>query len=243
MGMLEADPAGATTPARLFLLGGFRLAHEGLPVHLGASEQRLLAYLALHEPRPRSVVAGTLWPDATEARAQGCLRTALWRLGRLGHGLVEASARQLRLGAPVWVDVLELHRWINGWPGIDDVPLSTLRSGELLPDWGDEWLLLERERLRQIRLHALELAAKQLASREQYAPALDLGLEAIRAEPLRETAHRTVIAIHFAEGNVSEAVRQYRLFRSLLRTDPAATPSDGLHNLIREELARAARRR
>jgi DNA-binding SARP family transcriptional activator len=242
MGMLEADPAGATTPARLCLLGGFRLAHEGRPLHLGVSEQRLLAYLALHEPRPRSVVAGTLWPDATEAHAQGCLRTALWRVGRLRHGLVDACARQLRLGARVWVDVLELDRWISGWPAVVDVPLSTLRSGELLPDWGDQWLLLERERLRQIRLHALERAAAHLASRQEYAAALDLGLEAIRAEPLRETAHRTVITIHFAEGNVSEALRQYRMFRALLRTDLAATPSDGLHNLVRDELARAARR-
>jgi DNA-binding SARP family transcriptional activator len=244
--MVAVDDGSARPPVRLRLLGGFRLVHDGYPVRVGTSEQRLLAYLALRSRGPRSTVAGTLWPDVTERRAQGCLRTALWRLGRLdgvvlAESLVVARPGELRLAAQIWVDVAELNRWIRDRAAADAVPLGALRGGELLPDWGDEWVLLERERLRQLRLHGLELAARQLAAHRRYAEALDLALEAVRAEPLRESAHRTVIGIHFAEGNVGEGLRQYRLFQALLRADLAAGPSLALRALVRDGLARAAR--
>ena len=34
--------------------------------------------------------------------------------------------------------------------------------GELLPDWYDDWVLLERERFRQLRLHALDALCDDL---------------------------------------------------------------------------------
>ena len=68
---------------RLSLLSGFELACEGDPVAVPMSAQRLLALLAVHpHPLLRPYVAGTLWPDTSETRAHGSLRSALWRLHR-----------------------------------------------------------------------------------------------------------------------------------------------------------------
>ncbi len=57
-------------------------------------------------------------------------------------------------------------------------------------------MLLERERLRQLRLHALERAAEELSRRGEHGQALDAALSCVRLEPLRETGHAAVLRIH-----------------------------------------------
>lgn len=43
-------------------------------------------------------------------------------------------------------------------------------------------------------------------------------IEPLRADPLRESAHRLLVAVHLAEGNVSAALDQFDAYRRLLRT-------------------------
>src|SRR5262249_3418614 len=92
-------------------------------------------------------------------------------------------------------------------------------DAELLPDWYDDWVLLERERLRELRLHALEALALRLAALGRFAEAVEAGLAAVRSEPLRESAHRVLIRLHLAEGNRHRALCQYREYTRLMRLD------------------------
>ena len=105
-------------------------------------------------------------------------------------------------------------------------------SQELLPDWTDDWLLLERERWDQVRLHALETMAQRLMSLEKFLPALDAALRAVSIEPIRESAHRTLIEIHLAEGNSACAVKHYQRYRGLLHRELGVTPSRRMTRLI-----------
>lgn len=209
----------------LGLLDGFRLEAGGRTVHVLASTQRLLALLALHGPVPRLVAAGTLWPDVPEPQALASLRTTIWRANRLVPGLITAGENKIAVGEFVSVDVNEISERA-------DRGLLCRRPGELLPGWYDDWLIFERERLRQIRLHALESAALRLQSQSKYGSALELALEAVRCEPLRESAHRAVISVHLAEGNLVEAIRAYVRFRDLLREQLGAEPSEHLVRLV-----------
>ncbi len=86
--------------------------------------------------------------------------------------------------------------------GLEDSDLH----GDLLPDWYDDWVLVERERLRQLRLHALERLAERAIGEARYGQAIDIALTAIQADPLRESAHRMLIRAHAAEGNSSLAI-------------------------------------
>jgi DNA-binding SARP family transcriptional activator len=95
---------------------------------------------------------------------------------------------------------------------------AVLLAGELLPDWYDDWVVIERESFRQARLHALETACDALIEAGRYASAIEVGLAAVASEPLRETAHRAVMRAHLAEGNRAEALRQYALCRRALKT-------------------------
>jgi DNA-binding SARP family transcriptional activator len=230
--------ADRVVAVRLALLNAFELSVDGRPVQLPLSAQRLLAFLALHDhPLRRLYVAGMLWIDAPEERALANLRSALWRLHGPGRPLVEATARELRLAPEVGVDFREggslAHALLAGSTDPLDLDVDwRVLAGELLPDWYDEWVLLERERYRQIGLHALEALSERLAEARRFGPALEAALAAVAGEPLRESAHRVLIKAHIAEGNISEAIRQYRFFRKLLRDRLALDPSPAMEALV-----------
>jgi DNA-binding SARP family transcriptional activator len=226
-------------PLSVTLLGGFSLTVDGVVVDLPFRSQRVVALLALGGRTGRSRVAGTLWPETSENRALASLRTVIWRINRVTEGLVDAHGPVVDLGAGVVVDVRRLVRAglavLRDEPGpLDPAPCSA----ELLPEWDDEWLLADRERLRQLRLHVLESQAGRLSADGRYGLALETALTALRADPLRESAHRTVIGIHLAEGNVAEARRALVLCHRTLR-QAGLEPSSAVWGLLETAAAGA----
>jgi DNA-binding SARP family transcriptional activator len=199
----------------LGLIGGFELRCARERIALPLTAQRLVAFLAL-QPRPvtRGYVAGALWLDSSESHAKASLRSALWRTQRAAGDLVAVTSCHLALGTGVEVDVATIaaaaHRALEGPDVVHDEELRVLiDAGELLPDWYDDWLAIERERLRQLRLHALEATCERLAGTRRFGIAVEAGLAAVAADPLRESAHRALVRVHLAEGNLGEAIRQY----------------------------------
>lgn len=223
---------------RLSLLDAFELTSDGESITLQQSAQRLLAFLALHRrPLQRGYIAGALWPDTPEERALASLRSALWRLRRAGP-LVQDGGGRLALDASVQVDVRELIELAHAV--LDDArkPLATAASdllalsGDLLPDSYDDWVTVEREHVRQLRLHALEVLCDALVEAGRYAAASEAALAVVAADPLRESAHRALIRVHLAEGNLGEALRQYAFFRRLSEQQLGLFPSAEMEHLI-----------
>jgi DNA-binding SARP family transcriptional activator len=222
----------------LSLLGGFDLRHGDHSVLLPSSAERLVAFLALQGgSQNRSFVAGTLWPDTSEGRAAGSLRSSLWRVRRVGRPVVESSATQLWLSLDIRVDLHQLREIIrkalDGQPDLRKSEAARLlASADLLPGWYEEWVLLERERLRQLRLHALECLCERLIEGRRFGLAVEAGMAAVSEEPLRESPHRVLIRAHLAEGNASEAIREYRRYRQLLNDELGLNPSPEMEDLL-----------
>jgi len=202
--------------------------------------QRVLSFLAINaRPLLRQYVAANLWLDSPEDRANANLRSALWRLRRVPAVLVESTSTHLALSPTVTVDLheaLALARGIlDGTRDHQTVDVSRFTLfRELLPEWYDEWVVGERERFGQIRVHALELLSEQLISAGLLARAVEAGLTAVAFEPLRESAHRVLIIAYLAEGNRAEAVQQYRAYRDLLQREIGVDPSPQMQNLLTE---------
>ncbi|MGY1650304.1 AfsR/SARP family transcriptional regulator [Geodermatophilus sp. SYSU D01119] len=229
-----------STP-RVTLLDGFGLHPAGSGrrsvTDLPRAVQRLVAHLCLQRRGTRSATAARLWPDVPEDHAQGSLRSALWRLNGAVPGLVAASGGSLHLTADVRVDVRDLDAWarrvlVPGTEAEGPALPDPVLLGDLLPGWYDDWVLLERERLRQLRLRALEAVAVRLASAGRHAEALQAAHAAVRDEPLRESAHRVVVGVHLAEGNVAEAVRAYEFFRAMLADELGVAPTEQMTRLV-----------
>ncbi|MFH9725812.1 BTAD domain-containing putative transcriptional regulator [Streptomyces sp. NPDC017254] len=221
----------SVSPPCLKLLGRFRLMYGSDAVDVCVNARRLLALVGLHSCVSRTVLAESLWPDATEEHARGSLRSTLCKLPRGDRTLVVCGRDSIALASTVTVHAHVLAETAlrvvraSGAPGNGPVPTVLLGEGELLAGWDEDWVVFERERLRQLRLHALDALAQRLAREGLHALALEAALTSVRSEPLRESAHRAVVSGHLAEGNVSEAVRHYRAFRRLLHEELGVRPS------------------
>jgi DNA-binding SARP family transcriptional activator len=223
------------------LLGGFGLLCGSAVLSIPRASQRLVAFLALHGGMVRrAAVAGTLWPDASEDRAHVNLRQALARLQHRARKALVASKLELGLAEGVMVDLHRARTLARRLldpavtPEQSELGTAAVRvlSGELLPDWYDDWVLLEAEDWRQLRLHALEGLAGRLAAAGHCAEAVGAACAAVRADPLRESARASLIRVHLAEGNQSEAVREFARYQALLHVDLGLEPTVRLRQLI-----------
>jgi DNA-binding SARP family transcriptional activator len=246
-----ATPVRRQVPAeagtfRIRLLDGWTLLRRSEEIPIRSREQRLLAVLALQGSRPRSYLAGLLWPESSESRALANLRAAVWRIVHSARGLILHDRSRVAITQAVRVDVDDMvtcaHR-VFGWDREDcfrGVPaaeyeqtLSVLACGALLPGWSDDWVLFERSRLQQLRLRSLEVLADLLLMRGDVASALTAARFAASIEPLHESARRAVIRVHLAEGNHHAACREYDSFRAVLIRELGIPPSPKMEALIR----------
>jgi DNA-binding SARP family transcriptional activator len=217
---------------QVFLLGRFEVLSNGSSLQLANDAARLVAYLALRSrPQSRLSVSAALWPDTAQDRASARLRAALWKVRRVERALLVADGCHLKLDHRVAVDAHDLSTPV---PLAHGTTSELWRVDDLLPDWDEDWLPLERERVRQLRLHRLEEWGIRLMESGQYRSATEVLQAAVAAEPLRESARRLLIAAHVEAGNVAEAVRQYDEFAGLLRKELGVCPTSAMQELVRK---------
>lgn len=216
----------------------------------------------------RCKAAGILWPDKAESRAAANLRSTLWRLNSHMNDIVFSDNGFVALTESVIVDIHYLfpekpisvrqsipvreccgadRETLSADRTMSSEPISPLtatvlanagRAAELLVDWYDDWVVVERERIRQQTLRALESAATDLRRQGRFPAAVNAGVAAIKLAPLRESSHRVVIEAHLAEGNYSEAVRQYEAFAAILSDGLGVAPSQALAELLADNANR-----
>lgn len=231
---------------RVQLLGDFGVFAGACSVPVRHGGQRVLALLSLHHnPMPRSRIAGTLWPFSAAGQSSANLRAALSRLPRPGGRTLTASTHGNELGL---AEHVEVDMWIcdtqmrelrtptaeplqDGPAEGRDAAMSLL-AHDVLPLWDEDWVLVDRERHRQSRLHALERLSSSLRHAGLFEEALQAALAAVAGESLRESAHRRVIEVHLAEENHGEALRQYEIYRRLLRRELGLSPSATIRQLV-----------
>src|SRR5262245_4856227 len=242
----------------LTLLGGFRARLDpGAPLALPTRKaQALLAYLAmpLGVSHPRDKLAGLLWGNAVETTARTSLRQTLYALRKTLQG---ADPQPLRLDADsvaldpdaVTVDVdVFVQRMLEATSsGLADA--VALYEGDLLegltvqePPFED-WLLAERERLREVALEALaRLLADQRAAGSTDA-AIQTALRLLALDPLQEPVHRALMRLYAEADRRGAALRQYQLCVATLQREFRAEPDAETKALYQEILRRRTRAR
>jgi DNA-binding SARP family transcriptional activator len=235
------SPPGTDGGFMVALLGGFALFWGNSVLRIPTASQRVLAFLALHGRMvKRAAVAGSLWPDASESHAYANLRSALARLQSTARKALTASKLELGLAEGVMVDVRRAQALARRLldpavtPDRSELGMAAVPalSADLLPDWYDDWVLIEAEDWRQLRLHALEALAGRLIALGRCGEAAGAAGAAVRAEPLRESGRAALIQVHLAEGNKSEAVREFARYRALLRAELGVEPTLRLRELV-----------
>lgn len=234
-------PTSASVAGRceLYMFGGPYLVIDGRRHELPEGGKRLIAFLALAGRRvERRVVAGALWPMVVNERAAGNLRSVLWRLRGAGLDVVASDNNAIQLAEGTVIDLQLMFDWatrlIEGRATDTDLAMGTWRLNplELLPGWYDDWVVFERERLRQRVLHGLEALSRLLVTEQRYAEAVEAAMAVVTADPLRESAQRLLVEAHLAEGNVSEARRSFETYSELVYQELLVPPGAELAALL-----------
>ncbi len=220
------------------LLGRFDVQHEGDPIEIPSRPaQSLLAFLALSPgvSHRRERLSGLLWPDADEANARSNLRHALWRVrqalstgsGR-GDGFLTSDNISLTFTVTpeVWVDALQVARK-NVPEGTPEGLLEDVSAygGELLPGFYDEWVILERERLRASFERKMQAFLACLVTERRWPEVLDWGERWIALGQAPEPAFRALMEACAGLGDRAGVAAAYRRCQEALRRDLGVEPS------------------
>ena len=222
--------------AALTLFGGFELRLPGgKPADLpGQKDRALLAILAVGAGtvHPRDKLASLLWSDRGDAQARDSLKHSLTRLrqclAELTPPVIVADRQSVRLDpAAMEIDVLRFQGLLDkATIGAIEQAVG-LYKGEFLDGIGirdrsfEEWLLNERQRLRQ----AAETALTRLLE-----PSLPTDTRASAArrllalDPFLEIAVRTLMQAHVQHGETAQALKLFETFRERLHTELSVKP-------------------
>ncbi|NIR29265.1 MAG: AAA family ATPase [Gammaproteobacteria bacterium] len=234
---------------RLNLLGGFELTagvRRPLPVP-SKKACALLAYLALAggEPQPRAKLAALLWEESPDGQARGSLRQALTALRRAlperEHASLASEGDTVTLDtAALAVDVLEFERACARADASGAERAVELYRGDLLEAFHarapafEDWLLVERSRLREQALAAMERVIDHHLATGDMPRLIAAAVRLIGLDPLRESAHRVLMRAYARRGQTASALRQYRTCRALLRRELGVAPEPATDALYRE---------
>ena len=241
---------------QLRLFGSIEARLEpGGPVALPTRKaQALLAYLALSGGRPqaRDKLAALLWGGIREDSARNSLRQALFALRRalaaVEPPVIVADADTVAFDrSAVEVDVHAFERSIGDGSPEALGAAAELYGGDLLAGISlqeppfEEWLLTERERLRELALEAL---ARRLAHQRNGGAtesAIQTALRLLAFDPLQEPVHRTLMRLYVEAGRHGSALRQYQICVGALQRELGIEPDKDTRRLYEELIRRRAR--
>ncbi len=225
------------------LFGPLELTQDGQSLLLPSSSRvrALLAYLILHHDRPipRDRLLGIFWPERSDARARRALSNTLWQIrAALGPAAARLTSDEqvvsFALHPGDWLDVAAFRDRVEAAReslSDDGEALAGLAAAvdlyqaDFLETCYDDWALLERERLRELYLWALERLVVFHKQRGEYERALDVARRLVAADPLRESAHRELMRLYHLLGRDRAALEQYATIRRLVQEELGLEPA------------------
>ena len=235
---------------RLALLGKPRISRDGAPItgFIYNKALALLAYLAVTgRPHARESLAGLLWGEMPDAAAKANLRKILSALREVAGRelIIDRQSVATDAESQYWLDTEVFESKLQSLTATSLAPASlTERDTKLLDEAvqlykGDflegfyvrdapafeEWVLSERERLRQLVLQVLYRLAAYCTLRGEYARGIDYTTRLLALEPWHEEVHQQMMLLLALSGQRSAAVEQYQKCRRILAKEMGAQPN------------------
>lgn len=236
------------------LLGGFAVERNGISITNFRTDKirALLAYLVAEAERPhrREWLAALFWPETGDDVAKRNLRQSLHRLKSAipgDDGWLEMTRQTVLLrAAAVGSDIGRFNHHLHAVEThthsalhhcstcLDHLTAAVeLYRGDLLlgltlkDAYGfEEWHAVERERLQQRALAALDLLANAREQQGAYDAALQLAQRQIALERWRESAHRQAMRLLMQLDRRAEALAQFEACRAALWDELGVEPEE-----------------
>ncbi len=239
---------------QLQLLGDCQIIYNGVPVtSLTLTKARaLLSYLAVtNRFHPRAHIVDLLWTELPERDARRNLRVVLTKLRQAIGDQLETSQTHvgLRVGVPRQVDVVAFVKAAEQIGKDQTLPLPPAMADTLTRAFAlyqhdflnglepshapgfEEWMLLERERLRQLAFQIGERLAAHHEAMAEYTTGINICRRLLTLEPWQESVHRRLMILLVKSGQQTTALQQYEQCRRLLAEELALEPEAATQEL------------
>ncbi|MFO7537314.1 MAG: alpha/beta fold hydrolase, partial [Chloroflexota bacterium] len=219
------------------LLGQFDVRLDGQPVDLSSQPaQTLLAYLLLNVGVAvrREQLAGLLWPDSLESSARKNLRNAIWLVRKaIGDHYLVADKTTVAFDptAPYELDVAVLEEQPPDTDPIALIRAVSVYRGDLLPGYYEDWVQLERERLRGVFERRSQRLLDRLTAAGQWSEVQRWAEHWIALGHVPEPAYRALMISYAAQGDLSHMVSAYRRCVNALEEELDVSPSTETQSL------------
>ncbi len=213
----------------LRFLGGFSVEPPAERLSSSARLQALLAYLVVQQsrPAPRSAIAAAFFPDVTDEKARTYVRKLLAQLREASPALaaalmIDEPALAWRPGQAPQSDLATFLAAAQA--GASEAAIDAY-GGDLLPNCAEEWLLFERERLREQYAAALERLITLREREGNFGDALRLARRLLALDPIAEPAHCLIMRYCALSGDRAGVARAFRACETTLRAELGIAPS------------------
>jgi DNA-binding SARP family transcriptional activator len=242
------------------LLGRFEVERDGQAIPTaewrGQKPRDLLKILLLAKGHyvAKEQLCEWLWPNTDPSSAQTNLRSVVSDLRKaLEPGLssgrdsayitTEREGYAFNLQAPLTLDVSKFEGVATNMQArrAEIENALTLYRGDLLEeDAYAEWVLRERDRLRELRLTLLNRLAEMYLSEASYTQSITTCEHALGIDPAQEGAWRTLMRAQAANGDRAAALSTFERCRAALARELGVDPSPettALHERLLQEQA------
>ncbi len=185
----------------------------------------------------RERLAGLLWPESEESNARGNLRHALWRLGKsIGRGYFHTQSGSIAFNTqePFRLDVAVLEEGPRDDSLEAMLEVVSAYEGELLPGFYDDWIDLERERLKSVYEQRMKGLLERLVNEHRWAAVLEWGERWIGHGQFSEQPYRALMRAHWALGDRANLAATYHRLRDSLEQEMDIEPSPQTQKLYDE---------
>ena len=240
---------------RLQLLGTPQISLGGVPlIFTRRRAEALLCYLAITGTvHTREALATLLAGETSDEQARKSLRNTLAALRELESEYLHITRQTAAFNraSRYWLDVETVQAALAAVG--PDTDLRFIRAAvdlyqdELLAGFAvrdapafDEWLLLQREQLRDLVIRALDFLIAGYTRRGDHADGIACATRLLALEPWREEAHRQLMLLLARSGQRSAALAQYETCRRILADELGVEPMDetiALYEHLRATLA------
>src|SRR5207302_4380146 len=210
------------------LLGQFDVRAEGKRVLIQRrAGQSLFAFLILTAgtTHRREKLAGLFWPNMLDEAARRNLRQELWRIRKAvstpassgDYFLAEEFSLGFNRNADYWLDVAQLEKTDNDIPSL--MSNLSLYQGELLPGFYDEWVALERDRVRAVFEAKISQVLERLTAEERWPAVQEWSEKWLALGNAPELAYRALMLAYGARGDIAKVAAVYKRCTDYLRDD------------------------
>lgn len=220
---------------RLVLLGKPEIIANETPVKISRAKGKgIIFYLATQDKDvSRDRLQDMFWPELDQQTAQHNLNVNLSSIRKQLPGLIETDSDYVRISSGVNVDCRQFDDYFDAdrFEAEKHRAILSLYRGDFLEGLNfsgsnefDTWRSMMREHYLNVFIKGLLRMADYHHKRGEYQDELAVLQNALQLDPLQESVYRSVMQIHYQNGDFLQANATYQKLKRVLDEEIGTTP-------------------